>query len=249
MSEFNEAQYRNPAASMDMSVDQGLRSFMLGVYNKMALGLLWSAVLAYVTSVPPIANMLYVIDPNSGALAGYTGLGWVVAFAPLVVILGSSFMMKNPSKTGANLLYWGIVTLIGAGLGAWVLLYTSSSLALTFLVTASAFGALSLFGYTTKKDMTGFGSFLIMAVWGLIAGFLVNMFLKSGPMDLILSGAGVLIFSGLIAFETQKLKYTYYAIGGDETQLSVATSYGALNLYISFINLFQMLLRFLGDRR
>ena len=97
--------------------------------------------------------------------------------------------------------------------------------------------------------MTGFGSFLIMAVWGLIAGFLVNMFLKSGPMDLILSGAGVLIFSGLIAFETQKLKYTYYAIGGDETQLSVATSYGALNLYISFINLFQMLLRFLGDRR
>lgn len=248
MSEFNEAQYRNPAASMDMSVDQGLRSFMLGVYNKMALGLLWSAVLAYVTSVPPIVDLLYVIDP-AGRLAGFKPFGMVIAFAPLAVILGSSFLMRNPSKTGANLLYWGVVSLIGAGLSAWVLLYTPSSLALTFLVTASAFGALSLFGYTTKKDMTGFGSFLIMAVWGLIAGFLVNMFLKSGPMDLILSGAGVLIFSGLIAFETQKLKYTYYAIGGDETQLSVATSYGALNLYISFINLFQMLLRFLGDRR
>jgi FtsH-binding integral membrane protein len=248
MSEFNEAQYRNPAASMDMSIDQGLRSFMLGVYNKMALGLLLSAVLAYVTSVSPVVDLLYVIDP-SGRLVGFKPLGMVIAFAPLAVILGSNFLMKNPSKTGANLLYWGIVSLIGAGLGAWVLLYTTSSLALTFVVTASAFGALSLFGYTTKKDMTGFGSFLIMAVWGLIVGFIVNMFLKSGPMDLILSGAGVLIFSGLIAFETQKLKYTYYAIGGDETQLSVATSYGALNLYISFINLFQMLLRFLGDRR
>ncbi len=248
MSEFNEAQYRNPAASMDMSIDQGLRSFMLGVYNKMALGLLLSAVLAYVTSVPPIVDLLYVIDP-AGRLVGFKPLGMVVAFAPLVVILGSNFLMKNPSKTGANLLYWGIVSLIGAGLSAWVLLYTPNSLALTFVVTASAFGALSLFGYTTKKDMTGFGSFLIMAVWGLIVGFLVNMFLKSGPMDLILSGAGVLIFAGLIAYKTQQLKYTYYAIGGDETQLSVATSYGALNLYISFINLFQMLLRFLGDRR
>lgn len=240
MNDFNpNYQYGAVNGTMDMSVDQGLRSFMLGVYNKMGLGLVWSGILAATTSmVEPVRNVMFG-----------TSLGMVVAFAPMVLLLGSSFFMRNPSKTGASLLYWTIVTLIGMSLGVWGLIYKVESIFLTFFVTAAAFGGLSLFGYTTKKNLSGLGSFLIMAVWGLIIASIANMFMKNSVLDMMISGAGVLIFSGLIAFNTQNLKQQYYAIGGNETALSVATSYGALSLYIDFINLFQFLLRFLGDRR
>lgn len=240
MNDFNpNYQYGAVNGNMDMSVDQGLRSFMLGVYNKMGLGLVWSGILAATTSmVEPVRNVMFG-----------TPLGMVVAFAPMVLLLGSSFFMRNPSKTGASLLYWTIVTLIGMSLGVWGLIYKVESIFLTFFVTAAAFGGLSLFGYTTKKNLSGLGSFLIMAVWGLIIASIANMFMKNSVLDMMISGAGVLIFSGLIAFNTQNLKQQYYAIGGNETALSVATSYGALSLYIDFINLFQFLLRFLGDRR
>lgn len=240
MNDFNpNYQYGAVNGNMDMSVDQGLRSFMLGVYNKMGLGLVWSGILAATTSmVEPVRNVMFG-----------TPLGMVVAFAPMVLLLGSSFFMRNPSKTGASLLYWTIVTLIGMSLGVWGLIYKVESIFLTFFVTAAAFGGLSLFGYTTKKNLSGLGSFLIMAVWGLIIASIANMFMKNSVLGMMISGAGVLIFSGLIAFNTQNLKQQYYAIGGNETALSVATSYGALSLYIDFINLFQFLLRFLGDRR
>jgi len=137
-----------------------------------------------------------------------------------------------------------------AGMGVLALVYTGQSLATTFFVTAATFGALSLYGYTTKKDLSGFGTFLFMALFGLIIASLVNVFiLKSGMMSLIISGIGILIFAGLTAYDTQKLKTTYYQLGGNETAMSVATSYGALELYLDFINLFVMLLRFMGDRR
>ena len=143
-----------------------------------------------------------------------------------------------------------IVSLIGLGMGVLALVYTGQSLATTFFVTAATFGALSLYGYTTKKDLSGFGTFLFMALFGLIIASLVNIFiLKSGMMSLIISGIGILIFAGLTAYDTQKLKTTYYQLGGNETAMSVATSYGALELYLDFINLFVMLLRFMGDRR
>lgn len=243
MNDFN-TQYRTTAVgSMDMAVDQGLRSFMLGVYNKMGLGLVLSGILAYITSsVPAVRDLLFV------AGGGYTIVGLIIAFSPLAVILISNFAMKNPSKTGANLLYWGIVSLIGMGLGVLMLRYTGESIASTFFITAAAFGGLSLFGYTTKKDLTGIGSFLIMALVGLIIASIVNMFLNSGMMAMIISGAGVLIFAGLTAYDTQKLKFTYYALQGDNTAMNVATSFGALNLYLDFINLFQFLLSFLGNR-
>lgn len=229
--------------TLDMSVDAGLRAFMIGVYNKMGLGLAWSAVLAYGTSsVPAIRDQLFT------AGGGYTMLGMILSWAPLAVILFGMFALRNANPRSANIYYWTVVSLIGAGLGVLALRYNGPSLASTFLITAIAFGGLSLFGYTTKKNLTGMGTFLIMAMWGLFVAMIANMFFQSGMISLIISGAGVLIFSGLIAFETQNLKHTYYAIGGNEASMSVATSFGALNLYISFINLFQFLLSFLGNR-
>ena len=230
--------------TMDMSVDAGLRSFMLGVYNKMGLGLVLSGILAYISSsVPPVRAMLFTAN------GGYTGAGMILSFAPLGVLLIGMFAMRNPSKTGANLFYWTIVTLIGAGLGVLALRYTGQSLASTFFITASAFGALSLWGYTTKRDLTGFGTFLIMGMFGLLLASIVNIFLQSPMIMFVISGLGVLIFSGLIAFDTQRLKFEYYYLKGDDTAMSVATSMGALSLYLNFINLFQFLLAFLGDRR
>jgi hypothetical protein len=157
--------------------------------------------------------------------------------------------MKNPTSGGSSLLYWVIVALIGASMGTVVLVYTGASVVQTFLITAAAFGGLSLFGYTTKKDLSGIGSFLIMGVIGLIIASLVNMFLQSSMMQLIISVAGVLIFAGLTAYDTQRLKMTYYALGGNQTAMSVATSFGALSLYINFINMFQFLLALFGGRR
>jgi FtsH-binding integral membrane protein len=230
----------------DMSVDVGLRGFMLGVYNKLALGLLLSAVLAYLTSqYEPVASLLYVVTPD-GRLAGFTLLGTIIRFAPLVMILVSMFAMRNPSPRSAGVLYWAMVSTIGAGLGVWLLLYNITTVFMTFLITASAFGALSLVGYTTKKDLTGMGSFLIMGVWGLIIASLVNMFLHLPAIYFVVNVLGVLIFAGLIAYDTQRLKMTYYALGGNEASMGVATNFGALSLYIDFINLFQFLLMLFG---
>jgi FtsH-binding integral membrane protein len=249
MSDFNRGYARTiPADRADMSVDAGLRSFMLGVYNKMALGLLLSAVLAWVTAdFAPVQQLLYVTTPD-GRLAGFTALGTVIRFAPLAVLLGAMFM-RNPSPRSAGIVYWSVVSAIGAGLGVWLLAYTGSSVALTFLITATAFGALSLVGYTTKKDLTGFGSFMIMGLWGLVLASLVGFFWHPPGFSFIISVLGVLIFAGLIAYDTQRLKMTYYQLGGDQAAMGVATNYGALNLYLNFINLFQFLLQFTGNRR
>lgn len=249
MSDFRNGFTNTAPASADMSVDAGLRGFMLGVYNKVALGLLVSAALAFITgSYPPVRDLMYQVTAD-GRLAGFTLLGMIVAFAPLVVLLGSNFVMKNPTSGGASALYWLIVALIGASLGTVVLVYTGASVVSTFLITAAAFAGVSLFGYTTKKDLSGIGTFLIMGVIGLVIAMVVNMFLQNGIMQLIISVVGVLIFAGLTAYDTQRLKMTYYALGGNQTAMSVATSYGALSLYINFINMFQFLLSIFGGRR
>jgi len=250
MSDFNRAHARSiPADRADMSVDAGLRAFMLGVYNKVALGLVLSAALAFVTGqYPPVRDLMYTVTPD-GRLAGMTVLGMIVAFAPLAVMLFGAFALKNASPKTSGMLYWTIVALIGAGMGVLTLVYTGGSIASTFLITATAFGGLSLFGYTTKKDLTAFGSFLIVGLFGLIIAMVVNMFIQNSMMNFIISVLGVLIFAGLIAFDTQRLKMTYYQLGGDEAAMGVATNYGALSLYINFINLFQFLLAIFGDRR
>ena len=248
MSDYNGNFARSvPADRADMSVDAGLRSFMLGVYNKVALGLLLSAGLAFLTGTyPPVRDLMYQVTASGIRM---TMLGMIVSFAPLVLLLVSGFAIKNPSPASSGAIYWTIVSLIGASLGVVVLMYTGASIAQTFLITAASFGALSLIGYTTKKDLTGFGSFLIMGLIGLILASVVNIFLKSPGLVFAINALGVLIFAGLIAYDTQRLKMTYYQLGGDQAAMGVATNYGALSLYINFINLFQFLLQFLGQRR
>ena len=255
MSDFNRGFGRAvaPEAKADMSVDAGLRSFMLGVYNKMMLGLLVSGGLAWLTSsYPPVRDALYVVTPE-GRLAGFTLAGTIIRFAPLAMMLVSIFAMRNPTARSSGLLYWALVSTIGAGLGVWLLAYTGMSVAVTFFIAASAFGAMSLIGYTTKRDLTGMGSFLIMAVWGLVIASVVSYFFPIGGVSpvvrLVISALGTLIFAGLTAYDTQRLKRTYYELGGDAESMAVATNYGALSLYLDFINLFQFLLSIFGGRR
>ena len=237
---MNEYQYARGGLSptADMSVDAGLRGFMLGVYNKMGLGLLLSALIAYaVGSYPPLTELVFG-----------TPLRFVVMFGPIAILLITSFTMKNPSPTASGLIYWSVVSLIGASLGYWVIAarlgagVDFTTIAKAFFITAAAFGGLSLWGYTTKRDLSGFGSFLIMGLIGLILASVVNIFLQSSMMDFIVSIVGVLIFSGLTAFDTQRLKHQYYALGGDERSMAVATNYGALSMYLNFINLMQFIL-------
>ncbi len=248
MSDFDRTYTRAaPQARADMAVDAGLRAFMLGVYNKMALGLVVSGAIAWAFgNVAALQQLLFVTQGDR--LVGLTPLYWVVAFAPLVLLLGSGFVMKNPTARGAGILYWAVVALIGASLSSIFLRYTGGSIAQTFFVTAAAFGALSLFGYTTKKDLTGFGSFLIMGLFGLIIASLVSLFLQSSALIFAINALGVLIFAGLTAYDTQRLKMTYYQLGGNENALGVATNYGALSMYLNFVNLFQFLLAFMGNR-
>jgi hypothetical protein len=249
MSDFNRDYTRTAAVSAaDMAVDAGLRAFMLGVYNKVALGLVLSAGLAYLTGAyPPVRDLMFHTRP-SGAI-GLSALGTVIAFAPLAILLFSGFVMKSITPRSSGIIYWSIVALIGASLGTVVLLYSGESIATTFMVTAAAFGSLSLVGYTTKRNLDGFGSFLVMGLFGLIIAMVVNMFLASSGLAFVISCVGVLIFAGLIAYDTQRLKLTYYRLGGDSQALSVATNYGALNLYLDFINLFRFLLYFMGGAR
>jgi len=249
MSDFNPGYSRTATVDRaDMSVDAGLRSFMLGVYNKLALGLVLSAGLAFLTAdYAPVTQLLYVTRPD-GALAGFTPLGMGIRFLPLVILIGAMFM-KNPSPRASGAIYWSVVSAIGAGLGVWLLAYTGSSVALTFLITAASFGALSLVGYTTKRDLRPMGSFLMMGLFGLVLTSLIGIFWHPPGFSMIFSALGVLIFAGLIAYDTQNLKMQYYQLGGDQGSMAVATNYGALNLYLNFINLFQFLMQFLGNRR
>ena len=249
MSDFNRG-YTGPATagSADMAVDAGLRAFMLGVFNKVGLGLLLSAGMAYLTGAyEPVRNLMFQVSVDGRI--GYTLLGMIVAFAPLGIILFSGMAMRSITPRSSGIVYWAIVSLIGASMGVLVLRYTGASIASTFLVTATAFGALSLVGYTTKRDLTGMGSFLIMGLVGLIIAMVVNMFIVSSAMGFIINVIGVLIFAGLTAYDTQRLKMTYYRLGGDQAAMGVATNYGALSLYLDFINLFQFLLAFMGGGR
>jgi len=243
MSDYHTGARSIPTGRADMAVDAGLRSFMLGVYNKMALGLLLSGVLAWVVGTTPALFQTLLTPP----------LAYVVMFGPLAILLVSAFAMRNPSPVGANLVYWSVVTLIGVGMGAIVYAYARipdgmTIVAKAFLITSASFGALSLWGYTTKRDLSGWGTFLIMGLIGIIIASIVNIFLQSPALHFAISAIGVLVFAGLVAFDTQRLKFMYYQLGGDQRAMSVATTYGALSLYINFINLFQFILSILSPR-
>lgn len=248
MSDFNRGLSGPTSVVTDMGVDAGLRAFMLGVYNKVGLGLVLSAGLAWVTgNYEPVKSLLWTQDAVTGRF-GYTILGMVVAFAPLVILLSQMFLRRT-SPQAAAITYWAIVSLIGASFGLLFLLYNDASMFQTFLITAAAFGGLSLVGYTTKRDLSAMGSFLIMGLWGLIFAMLASFFFHSQALVFAINLIGVGIFAGLIAWDTQRLKLMYHQIGGDTAAMSVATSYGALSLYLDFVNLFRFLLYFMGGSR
>lgn len=243
MSDYNAQARSIPTGRADMAVDAGLRGFMLGIYNKMALGLALTAGLAWIVGTTPALMAAIFSGPQM----------YLVMFGPLAILLISSFAMRNPSPTGANLVYWSVVALIGVGMGALVAYYARIPdgmliVAKAFLTTSAAFGGLSLWGYTTKRDLTGFRTFLIMGVIGLIIAMVLNMFIQSSILSFVISVIGVLIFAGLVAFDTQRLKNMYYQLGGDQRAMSVATTYGALSLYINFINMFQFILSLMSPR-
>jgi uncharacterized protein len=251
MSDLNRG-YPPPAAAgaADMAVDTGLRAFMLGIYNKVALGLVLSAALAFVTgSYPPVRDLLFQqVQTARGVQMEPTLLGLIVAIAPLPILLIGQFAMRQ-SPRSSGIIYWTVVALFGASLGSLGFAYTGASIMITFLITAAAFGGLSLVGYTTKRDLTGFGSFLIVGLIGLIIASLVSMFVNVPGLNFAINAIGVLIFAGLTAFDTQRLKLSYYRLGGDQAAMGVATNYGALSLYLDFLNLFLFLLRLTGGRR
>ncbi|GAK33494.1 membrane protein [Iodidimonas nitroreducens] len=233
-------------------VDAGLRAFMLQIYNYMTGGVLLTGIMAMLTyRVPAIQELLYNIVPTAQgpAIAGMTGLGWIVTFAPLGFVLVMSFGINKLSASAAQGLFWAFAAVMGLSLSSIFFTYTGASIARTFFVTAATFGALSLYGYTTKRDLSAMGKFLFMGLIGLFIAMLVNMFMGSSMLDFVISAGGVLIFAGLTAYDTQRLRNLYYQIGHDHAVASKHAIMGALNLYLDFINLFLFLLRFMGTSR
>jgi FtsH-binding integral membrane protein len=216
--------------------DEGLRKYMLSIYNYMASAVLLTGIVALVSA-------------NTGitlALAG-SPLIWVVMLAPLGFVMAMSFGLNRMSQSTLNLLFWAYAVVMGLSLSTIFLVYTGESIATTFFATAGAFAGLSLYGYTTKKNLSGLGSFLVMGVIGLIIASLVNLFLQSSAFAFVISGLGVLIFAGLTAYDTQRLKMQYDQLRGTEF-MGKAVIMGALSLYLDFINMFMFLLQFLGNR-
>ena len=227
--------------------DVGLRQHMLRVYNYMASGLALSGIVAFgLFSSAELASLFFQVQ--AGRVVGLNVLGWIAIFAPLGLLLLVSFRAQAMSVGAVQAVYWAVTALMGVSLSLLLFRYTGASVARTFFVTAAAFGALSLYGYTTKRDLTAMGKFLFMGLIGLILAGLVNMIWPSGTMSFIISAAGVLIFSGLIAYDTQKIKEQYADAWGTDTAEKVAI-FGALSLYLDFVNLFQFLMSFLGQER
>ena len=247
MADYDNRLVRGATTVAD-TMDAGLRAHMLRVYNYMVGALALTGVVAYgVANTPALLNLIYQVAPN-GALQP-TILGWIVMLAPIGLVLLLSMRINHMSQGAAQATFWGYAALVGASLASILIAYTGASVAMTFFVTAGTFGAMSLYGYTTKRDLTGFGSFLFMGLIGLILASLANFFFKSPVMDFVISVIGVLIFTGLTAWDTQKIKNTYYAVGGDVAVVGKAAIMGALALYLDFLNIFLFLLRFLGNRR
>lgn len=225
-----------------VAIDAGLRSYMLSIYNYMASGILLTGVVALLFSRGGVESPAAQIFMNGGLLK------WVVILAPLGVVMWLSFGINRISTATAQILFWVYAVLMGLSLSTILLVYTGGSVAQTFFATAAAFASLSLWGYTTKRDLSAFGTFLVMGVFGLIIAMLINMFMQSSTLDLVISAIGVLLFAGLTAYDTQKIKSMYFSVQGTDF-MGKSVVMGALTLYLDFINLFLFLLRFMGDRR
>jgi FtsH-binding integral membrane protein len=217
--------------------DAGLRSYMLSVYNYMASGVLLTGIVALVFFTSGMAEQ---------ALA--TPLRWVFMFAPLAFVLFMSFGANRMSTGTMQAMFWGFAVAMGLSLSSIFLVYTGTSIAQTFFAVSAGFLGLSLYGYTTKKDLSGFGTFLIMGVVGLLVAMIANLFIQSSALGMAISAIGVLLFAGLTAYDTQKIKSMYTYVQGTDMMGKTAIM-GALTLYLDFINMFTFLLSFMGDRR
>ncbi len=217
--------------------DMGLRRYMLSIYNYMASGILLSGIVALFTANTGLAYQIFT-----------TPLRWIVALAPLGLVMAMSFGVQRMQKSTLQMLFWGFSVMMGLSLSAIFLVYTGPSIATTFFATAASFAGLSLVGYTTKRSLSGMGTFMTMGLIGLIVAMAINMFFPMPGMALAISVLGVVIFAGLTAWHTQSLKQTYSMVAGTEMADKVVIM-GALQLYLDFINMFQFLLSFLGNRR
>ena len=265
MSDFDRnaaaAQYGRPLTRAEAAVvDEGLRAYMLRIYNYMVLGLAitgFAAIGIYMLSVTtdptaayqaarPLARGMYLTQVGFYLFA--SPLKWVVILAPLALVFFLSYRIENMRPATAQITFWIYAALVGVSLASIFLVYTHSSITRVFFITAASFGALSLWGYTTQRDLTGMGSFLIMGLFGIIIASLVNIFVASTMLQWIVSVVGVLVFAGLTAYDTQRLKseYIYGAMEGEVMERSAIM--GALSLYLDFLNLFTMLLSLLGSR-
>jgi FtsH-binding integral membrane protein len=235
---YNEQVVQRAGAKSRANINEGLRTYMLGVYNYMTLGVALTAVIAYFAAA---MGLTHAIQSNQL-------LSLAVMFAPLGFVFFLSFRINHMQAGTAQALFWVYSALMGLSLSFIFLAYVELSILRVFFITSGTFAAMSLYGYTTKKDLTGMGSFLMMGLFGIIIASIVNWFMASSALNFAISVIGVLIFTGLTAYDTQQIKHEYYA-GGSSEDMQKQSIMGALRLYLDFINLFLMLLRLLGDRK
>jgi uncharacterized protein len=253
--EFNKQNIQTKSTSTTThEIDEGLRAYMLKVYNFMASGVLLTGFISLLVfeisggmEITLGANGLNGLT-SFGQLIFNSGFKWLVMLAPLGIVMYMSFGIAKMSASKAQMTFWIFAALMGGSLASIFIVYTQMSIARVFFITAGTFGAMSIYGYTTKRDLTKLGSFLMMGLFGIIIASIVNMFMQSGMMHYIISILGVLIFVGLTAYDTQKIKNMYLVSDSGEVMGKKAVM-GALTLYLDFINLFIMLLRLFGQRR
>jgi FtsH-binding integral membrane protein len=221
----------------DTQIDQGLRSYMLKVYNYMSLGLVLTGIVAYLVAHTGLFQAIYG-----------SGLGFVVMLAPLGIVFFMGFKIEKMQARTAQMLFWAFSALMGVSLSYIFIVYTSTSIMRVFFITAAMFGAMSLYGYTTKRSLARWGSFLFMGLIGIVIAMIVNIFLQSSMMHYVISVIGVIVFTGLTAYDTQRIKAVYAESDGQSVMTKKAVM-GALSLYLNFINLFIMLLHLFGGQR
>ena len=264
MSQLDKQYAHASSGAQGAVVDEGLRSYMLTVYNYMAAGVALTGIVAYFLFTQTIT-----MDPGlaaksaTGAAYGlkrgmyFTDLGvtlyatpikWVLMLAPLAFVFGLSAMVYRMSAGMAQMMFWLFAAVMGASLSSIFIIYTHQSIVQVFFISAAAFAGLSLYGYTTKKDLSGWGSFLIMGVIGIVIAALVNLFLQSSALQFAISVIGVLVFAGLTAYDTQRIKDGYYEVAGNAELAAKTAIMGALSLYLDFINMFVMMLSLFGNR-
>jgi uncharacterized protein len=267
MAQFDNRYAQAGSAARQQSgavVDEGLRSYMLSVYNYMAGGIALTGIVAYLIFTQAVTGDAALAAKSAtgatlalkrgmfltpfGALMFASPLKWVVMLAPLAFVFFLSFRVYKMSVGATQATFWMFAAVMGASLSSIFLVYTGQSITQVFFVTAAAFAGLSLFGYTTKRDLSGWGSFLIMGVIGILIAAVVNIWLQSSALQFAISVLGVLIFAGLTAYDTQTIKDGYYQIAGDATLMAKGAIMGALNLYLDFINMFTSMLSLFGNR-